>query len=118
MQKLSEAFLSDGRLLEEKFEAADGIISAGELDYNEFSSLLVRKVIYLQLELSKDGAEERYDKEKVDDFRGLARHFLTELKDGTLTQTSQCEVGRQLKIIFPKLHFPKTSRKRPRPAAL
>ena len=59
MEKLAETFLSDGRLLDEKFTAADGVISAGELDYKDFSSHLVRLVIYLQLEFSKDGADER-----------------------------------------------------------
>lgn len=107
MQKLAESFLSDGRLLEEKFEAADGIIPAGELDYHEFSAPLVKWVVYCQFEFSKEGAEDRYDKEKVDGFRGVARHFLTELKDGTLTEAGKREASRHLKNIFPRMRTPR-----------
>ena len=111
MEKLAEATLSDGRLLEEKFKSADGIIYPGELDYRDFSSHLVRKVIYLQFRLSNDEAVEHYGEQKVGAFRVIARHFLTEIKDGLLTETGQREVSRQLKAIFPRLHLPKHSKK-------
>jgi hypothetical protein len=111
MSKLSDAVINDGRLLEEKFKTSDGFISAGELDYNEFSSQLVRTVIYLQLKFSKDGVEDRYDKRKLDDFRMLARRFLTDLKDGTLTEASHRNASEQLKSIFPKQRILASSRK-------
>jgi hypothetical protein len=107
VENLPEAIVSDGRLLEKKFDAADGVIDAGELDHREFSSELVRKVIYLQREFSSKEACARYDEEKVDGFRALARHFLTELKDGSLTSESTREVSRHLKNNFPKLQMPK-----------
>ena len=111
MEKLSESFLSDGRLLNQKFDEADGFISAGELSYEEFSSQLVRKVIYFQLELSKEKVRDRYDEKKVEKFRLLARHFLAQLKDGLLTEAEQQQVSKQLKTIFPRFHTPKAARK-------
>ncbi len=111
MEKLSESFLSDGRLLNQKFDEADGFISAGELSYQEFSSQLVRKVVYFQLELSKEKVRDRYDEKKVEKFRLLARHFLAQLKDGLLTEAEQKETSKQLKVIFPRFHTPKTTRK-------
>ena len=111
MEKLSESFLSDGRLLDRKFNEADGLISAGELSYEEFSSQLVRKVIYFQLELSKEKVRDRYDEKKVEKFRLLARHFLAQLKDGLLTEVEQQQVSKQLKAIFPRFHTPKATRK-------
>ncbi len=111
MEKLSESFLSDARLLDEKFNAADGMIRTGELSYLEFSSKLVRKVIYMQLTFSKPGAEERYDQKKVEQFRLIARHFLTQLKDGALTEADQQQVSKQLKAIFPRIRTPKATRK-------
>src|SRR3989344_4682778 len=112
MEKLSDSFINDGKLLDEKFKTSDGFISAGELDYREFSSPLVRTMVYLQLKLSKDGVEERYEKRKLDDFRALARRFLTELKDGTLTEESHHNASKQLKALFPRLKTPKSSGKK------
>ncbi len=85
---------------------ADGVISAGDLDFREFSSKLVRKVVFLQLEFSAKGAEDRYGRHKIDDFGSIARHFLTELKDGTLTETSLREMNARLSAIFPKFTIP------------
>ncbi len=107
MENLPAAIVSDGLLLEKKFTAADGVIDAGELDHREFSSELVRKVIYLQREFSSAQTSPHYDEEKIDGFRGLARHFLTELKDGTLTTGGTNELSRHLKSNFPKLKMPK-----------
>lgn len=111
MEKLSQSFLSDGRLLSEKFDSADGDIRAGELSYEDFSSQLVRKVIYFQLELSKEKVRDRYDEKKLEKFRLLSRHFLMQLKDGTLTEADQREVSRELKAIFPRFHTPKAGKK-------
>ncbi len=111
MEKLSESFLSDGRLLDQKFNEADGFISAGELGYHEFSSPLVRKIIYLQLKFSKEGVSERYDEKKVEKFRLLARRFLTQLKDGLLTEAGQRQVSKELKAIFPRHHTPKSTKR-------
>ena len=65
MEKLSSSLQNDGRILEEQFMAADQLITAGELNYRDFSSPLVRRVIYLQFALSKDEVAERYENEKV-----------------------------------------------------
>ncbi len=103
MPKQSDTILSDGRILGEKFDAADGIISAGELDYRDFSSPLVRKVVFLQNEFSQEARLEKYDGDKVQEFHTEARHFLTELKDGTLTESDSREFSKRLKAIFPKI---------------
>lgn len=106
MEKLSEAILNDGKLLQAKFVDADEMINAGELDYKDFTSRLVRKVIFLQKEFSKSDADDRYERNVLESFGGLARHFLTELKDGTLTQASERETSKKLNAIFPKFNVP------------
>ncbi|HIH20829.1 TPA: hypothetical protein HA244_06180 [Candidatus Micrarchaeota archaeon] len=116
MDKLNEAVLSDGKLLEEKFKSADGIIYPGELDYRDYSSQLVRKILFLQLKFSKEGSGENYDSKKVDAFKALARQVLTEVMNGMLTEISQREASRKLKDLFPRLHTPKSSSKNHQPS--
>lgn len=106
MANLSQDILDDGKLLQTKFLEADEMIRAGELDFKDFSSRLVRKVIFLQKELSRKGADDCYERQVLEAFGGLARHFLTELKDGTLTQASEKEASKKLNAIFPRFNAP------------
>lgn len=107
MQKLADSILTDGKLLSEKFKEAEGMISAGELDYKEFSSPVVRKVVFMQLELTKKGFHRLYGEREVETFRSTARHFLTGVKDGSITSADQREMSKQLKESFPEVVFPK-----------
>ena len=106
MSKLSPSLQSDGRILEEKFTEADGLISAGELNYGDFSTPIVRKVVYLQNVFLQETITARYDDEKISEFRTMAKHFLTELKDGALTDFDRRQMGQNLNS-FPRLNVPK-----------
>ncbi len=106
MKDLSDAVLADGQLLQKKYLEADGVIDAGELNYKEFACPTVRKVIYLQREFSAHDAEERYDPKEIEGFRGMAKHFLTEVKDKTMTATGLQNFARELRYNFPKLKVP------------
>lgn len=107
MATISEALVQDGKTLHKIFTDADELIVAGELNYNDFSSPLARKVIFLQHELSVKGSFENKDENKAADFRSRTKRFLTELKDGSLTEADCAELSRRLKHAFPKLVLPK-----------
>lgn len=111
MAKPSDALVEDGKTLQKKFSDADELIVAGELDFRDFSSPLAKRVIYLQRELSKSaGTPENYDEKKVADFRNRTKRFLTDLKDGSLTDSECKDINRKMKADFPKLKLPKAPR--------
>jgi len=112
MTKISAAMLDDGRTLENKFNDAEELIDAGDLNFTDFTSPLVRKVIYLQKELSKSsGRPQDYDERNVDDFRNRTKRFLTDLKDGAVTDGECREISKRMKATFPKFQLPKSIRK-------
>lgn len=112
MARPSDALIEDGKTLHKKFSDADELIVAGELDYRDFSSPLAKRVVYLQRELSKSsGTPENYDEKKVADFRNRTKRFLTDLKDGSLTDSDCRDLNRRIKAGFPKLKLPKSARK-------
>ncbi|GEM_PF-5550278 len=112
MAKVSDALIADGKTLAKIFSDSDELINAGELDFEDFSSPLAKKVIYLQKELSKaSGTPQNYDEKKVIDFRNRTKRFLTDLKDGTLTEHECTDLNKRIKSVFPKLKLPKATRK-------
>ena len=111
MATVSDEMLQDGKTLERIFREADELISAGELDFRDFSSPLARKVIFLQHELSTKGSPESLDERKALDFRNRTKRFLTGLKDGSLTKHECSELARKIKHAYPKMSLPKGAKK-------
>ncbi len=102
MVKLSEAVMSDARLLETKFQAADQLIMVGDLDYRDFKSPIVRKAVQMQHEYSTKAAKDTYDRDSLAATMSLIKQFLTELKNGGLTEASRHAYAVQLRAATPK----------------
>ncbi len=111
MALLSGELLEDGQILDRKFSDAEELISIGELDHQDFSSPLARKVIFLQGELVRERRTKRFEQRKVDDFMLLTRRFLSGLKDGKLTEQDCKVLDKRIKAAFPGLAVPKRLRK-------
>ncbi len=100
---VSDAVAKDGKRLQEIFSVAEGIVNAGELNYKDFATPSIRKAVFLQLELSKPEATVLYGRDKTEEFRKKVKRFLTDLKDGNLSEQAQRAFSKEVKNGFPKL---------------